>query len=75
MSNEQCGPCEDHARLHSGNVLGIGRANDSCGQCEQHAEMHASEGCGGALMMLTLTTTAILTAAIRLGRAKTRLAA
>lgn len=72
--SERCSPCEDHARLHSNNVLGIGAANDHCGQCEQHAEMHASEGCGGALMMLTLTTTAVLTAAIRLSRIKTRYA-
>lgn len=52
MSNKPCAQCEEHAKLHSGNWLGIGPANDPCPQCEAHARMHSSEGCGGLLMVL-----------------------
>jgi hypothetical protein len=32
-----CPQCVEHARLHAGNWLGIGRANDPCPPCEDHA--------------------------------------
>lgn len=40
MSKEPCAQCEEHARLHSGNWLGIGR-RERCIPCEQHAELHS----------------------------------
>lgn len=39
--DKRCIPCEQHAELHKGNWLGIGKDNEPCPQCEQHAEMHA----------------------------------
>ena len=43
MSRKSCAQCEEHARLHSSNWLGIGRANDRCEPCEDHAK----NGCPG----------------------------
>ncbi|MFJ9027304.1 hypothetical protein ACIRQP_02015 [Streptomyces sp. NPDC102274] len=37
MSDDRCEQCEEHARLHSGNWLGIGRDNEPCEPCEDHA--------------------------------------
>ena len=34
---ERCEQCEEHARLHAGNWLGLGHANDRCEPCEDHA--------------------------------------
>lgn len=39
--NDRCIPCEEHARLHSGNWLGLSR--ERCEQCEEHAELHKKE--------------------------------
>lgn len=40
---DDCAQCVAHARLHSGNWLGIGRDNDPCPPCEDHAR----SGCPG----------------------------
>lgn len=42
MARKECEQCKEHARLHAGNWLGIGRANDPCPPCEDHAK----NGCG-----------------------------
>jgi hypothetical protein len=34
---DECPQCEEHARLHAGNWLGIGR-NERCEPCEDHAK-------------------------------------
>lgn len=40
----RCKQCEEHAELHKGNWLGIGKANEPCKQCEDHAR----NGCPGS---------------------------
>jgi hypothetical protein len=60
MSSQPCKQCEEHAKLHSGNWLGLGPQNDPCPQCEAHAKMHASEGCGGLFMVALVTCAAAL---------------
>lgn len=64
---DSCSQCEDHAKMHSGNVFGFGPANDPCEPCEQHAKMHASDSC-----LFVIVTVATVAAAIRLGRARLR---
>lgn len=63
MSGERCKPCEEHAELHKGNVLGLGGQNDPCLQCEAHARMHSGDGCGGLFMVL-MATVAVVGAAV-----------
>jgi hypothetical protein len=43
MPRKECAQCVEHARLHAGNWLGIGRDNDPCPPCEDHAK----NGCPG----------------------------
>lgn len=43
MARKECAQCVEHARLHSGNWLGIGRGNSRCLPCEDHA----ANGCPG----------------------------
>jgi hypothetical protein len=38
MPEDRCPQCEEHARLHSGNWLGLGPANKRCLPCEDHAK-------------------------------------
>lgn len=61
MSNESCKQCEEHAKLHSGNWLGIVR-EDPCPQCEAHVKLHGNEGCGGLFIMALVTCGAVVTA-------------
>lgn len=43
MPRKECAQCVEHARLHAGNRLGLGRDNDRCPPCEDHA----ANGCPG----------------------------
>lgn len=43
MAGDNCAQCVEHAALHKGNWLGLGRSNDRCPPCEDHAR----NGCPG----------------------------
>lgn len=42
MAQEQCQQCWEHAELHKGNWIAIGK-QEQCPDCAEHAELHARE--------------------------------
>ena len=38
MARKECAQCVQHARLHAGNLLGLGDQRTPCGPCEDHAQ-------------------------------------
>lgn len=40
---DRCAQCEEHAELHKGNWLGLGKQNEPCPPCEDHAANGCSD--------------------------------